>query len=143
MTLTRTQTAALLASVDLFAGSSLRTRRAIAGQTVEVEFPAGRPIVRQGEVGNGLFVLVSGAARVVRDGEVLAHLGPGDFFGELSLLDRQPRIASVVADGPTRCLALAAWDLQRVLQAEPSVAVALLRSVAGRLRASAATDHRH
>ncbi len=58
------------------------------------------------------------------------------------MLDREPRIATVVADEPTLCLALASWDLDRLLQEEPGIAAALLRGVAGRLRA-VSTDHRH
>ena len=87
----------------------------IAAVAVEVDFPADHVIARQGEIGTGFFVVVDGAVRVVRDGETLATLGPGDFFGELSVLDGQPRIAQVVADGPTTCLALATWDFEAVL----------------------------
>ena len=65
----------------------------IAAVAVQVEFPADHVIARQGEIGTGFFVVVDGAVRVVRDGETIATLGPGDFFGELSVLDGQPRIA--------------------------------------------------
>jgi CRP/FNR family cyclic AMP-dependent transcriptional regulator len=68
-------------------------------------------------------------------------LGPGDFFGELSLLDRQPRVASVTADEPTTCLALASWDFQKLLESEPGVALAVLREVARRLRAVTVDHH--
>jgi CRP/FNR family cyclic AMP-dependent transcriptional regulator len=77
---------------------------------------------------------VDGGVRVVRDGEPIATLGPGDFFGELSVLDGRPRVAQVVADGPTSCLALASWDFEAVLLAEPRVSLAILRGLAGRLR---------
>jgi CRP-like cAMP-binding protein len=107
---------------------------AIAAVAVEVEFPADHVIARQGEIGTGFFVIVSGGARVVRDGEAVATLGPGDFFGELSVLDGLPRIAQVVADGPTTCLALASWDFEALLLEEPRVSLALLRGLAGRLR---------
>jgi CRP/FNR family cyclic AMP-dependent transcriptional regulator len=85
---------------------------------------------------------VAGRARVVRDGETLDHLGPGQFFGELSLLDHQPRIAAVTAEERTTCLALASWDFESILVAEPGVALAVLRGVARRLRA-VSEDHRH
>jgi CRP-like cAMP-binding protein len=78
---------------------------------------------------------------VVRDGAVIARLGAGEFFGELSVLDGGPRIAQVVAETPTRCLALATWDFERVLRDEPGVALTVLRVVAGRLR-EASADHR-
>jgi CRP/FNR family cyclic AMP-dependent transcriptional regulator len=85
--------------------------------------------------------VVDGRVRVVRDGQVLARLGPGEFFGELSVLDGAPRIASVVADEPTTCLALSTWDAERVLREQPGVALAVLRVLAGRLR-EASEDHR-
>ena len=100
----------------------------------EVDVPAHRVIVRQGEIGTGFFIVVSGAVRVVRDGETLAELGPGDFFGELSVLDREPRLAQVVSVQPTACLALASWDFEAVIADQPSVAMAILRELAGRLR---------
>jgi CRP-like cAMP-binding protein len=86
-------------------------------------------------------MVVTGSASVVRDGEVLARLGPGDFFGELSLLDRQPRVASVTADEQTTCLALASWDFQKLLESEPGVALAVLQEVARRLRAVTVDHH--
>ena len=142
MALTTAQRARLLAGVGLFSATSAKGRTALAKRAVEVEFPRGRRIARQGEIETGFFLIVTGAASVVRDGEVLAHLGPGDFFGELSLLDRQPRVASVTADEPTTCLALPSWEFQRLLETEPGVAAAILREVARRLRA-VTVDHRH
>ena len=106
----------------------------IAAVAVQVDFPADHVIAREGEIGTGFFVVVDGAVRVVRDGKTIATLGPGDFFGELSVLDGRPRNASVIADGPTTCLALPTWDFEAVLREEPSVTLAILRELAGRLR---------
>jgi CRP/FNR family cyclic AMP-dependent transcriptional regulator len=142
MALSATQRAHLLAGVGLFSATTAKGRAAIAKQAVEVEFPTGRRIARQGEIETGFFLVLTGSATVARDGEVLAHLGPGDFFGELSLLDRLPRIASVRADEPTTCLALPSWEFQRLLASEPGVAAAMLKEVARRLRA-VTVDHRH
>jgi len=114
---------------------------ALAAAAVEVEYPAGRTIAREGEIGTGLFIVEEGTVHVVRGGTTVAHLVPGDFFGELSVLDGGPRIAAVVADTPTRCLAVATWDLERVLHDEPGAALAVLRVVAARLR-EASSDHR-
>ena len=141
MGLTVAQRAHLLSGVALFSTVSTRGRSAIASRAVEADFPKGRRIARQGEVGTGFFLIVAGSVSVVRDGDVLAHLGPGEFFGELSLLDREPRIASVVADEPTTCLALPSWEFQQLLEAEPRIAAALLKEVAHRLRTSS-PDHR-
>ena len=134
MTLTRDRKTALLAAAQLFDGVDADGMERIAEHAVEVDFPADHVIARQGEIGTGFFVIVSGGARVIRDGRTVAELGPGDFFGELSVLDGRPRIAQVIATGPTTCLAIATWDFEAVLMAEPRVAIAILRELAGRLR---------
>jgi len=134
MTLTRDRKTDLLSAARLFDGVDADGMDRIAEVAVEVEFPAEHVIARQGDIGTGFFVVVSGAVRVVRDGEVIARLGPGDFFGELSVLDGLPRLAQVIADGPTTCLALATWDFESVLLGEPRVTLAILRGVARRLR---------
>jgi CRP/FNR family cyclic AMP-dependent transcriptional regulator len=124
----------LVAGCPLFAGLEPPALAALAAAGVEVDFPAGRTIAREGEIGTGLFVIVDGSVHVVRDGSVVASLGPGSYFGELSVLDGGPRTAAVVADTPTSCLAVATWDLERVLRDEPGAALAVLRVVAARLR---------
>ena len=134
MALTAREKAELLDRVDLFSGLGGVPLSTIADRAVEVEFPAGRAIVRQGEVGTGFFLIVSGGGRVTRDGRVIATLKPGDFFGELSLLDQSPRIATVTAIGPTVCLAIASWEFERLLEEHQRVAIAVLRGVARRLR---------
>ena len=134
MTLTRDRKSSLLAAARLFDGVDAEGMDRIAAVAVEVEFPADHVIARQGEIGTGFFVIVDGHVRVVRDGDTIATLGPGDFFGELSVLDGRPRVAQVVADGPVTCLALASWDFEAVLLAEPRVSLTILRGLAGRLR---------
>ena len=132
--------AELLASAPLLAGVDADGIAAIARRVVEVEFPKDHVIARQGEVGTGFFMVARGAVRVVRDGEAIARLGPGDFFGELSVLDGRPRVAQVIADGPTVCLALASWDFETVVKEEPAVALAIMRGLAGRLRGLTEAD---
>jgi CRP/FNR family transcriptional regulator, cyclic AMP receptor protein len=135
-------TTQLLSQTHLFAGIDADGLARIAARMTELEVPADRVIARQGEIGTGFFVIVSGNVRVVRDGETLAELGPGDFFGELSVLDGKPRNAQVVTTEPTTCLALATWEFEAVVREQPSVALAILRELAGRLRDL--TDmHRH
>jgi CRP-like cAMP-binding protein len=141
MTLTHDRRVELIGGCPLFHGLDAAGLAAVAAAAIEVEFPAERVIARQGEIGTGFFVVVDGTVRVIRDGAVVARMGPGEFFGELSVLDGGPRVAQVVADGPTRCLALASWDFERVLREEPGVALSVLRVVAGRLR-EVTTDHR-
>jgi len=134
MTLTRDRRSELLAAAPLLAAVDADGIERIADRTVEVEFTPGHVIARQGEVGTGFFMIVNGGAKVVRDGKTIATLGPGDFFGELSVLDGRPRVAQVIAEGETTCLALATWDLEAVINEQPSVGLALLRGLAGRLR---------
>ncbi len=141
MTLTQDRRTALIGGCPLFKGTDMAGLAALSAAAVEVDFPADRVIARQGEIGTGFFVVVEGMVRVSRDGDVLARLGPGEFFGELSVLDGGPRVAQVAAEGPTRCLAIASWDFERVLREEPGLALSVLRVVAGRLR-EVTTDHR-
>jgi CRP/FNR family cyclic AMP-dependent transcriptional regulator len=134
MTLSHGHRSELLAACPLFRGVGSEGLAALAGAATVVSFPAGHVIARQGEIGTGFFVIVEGIVRVVRDGEVLAHLGTGDFFGELSVLDGKPRNAMVAAEQPTTCLAIATWDFEATLLANPAVTLAILRGVASRLR---------
>lgn len=134
MTLPLDERSALLAATPLFAGIDASGLDRIAARVVEVEFAPDQVIVRQGEVGTGFFVVASGGVRVVRDGQTLATLGPGAFFGELSVLDGRPRTAQVIATVPTLCLALASWEFEAVVHDQPSVALAVMRGLAGRLR---------
>ncbi len=142
MPLAATHREAIIQGCPLFTGLDAVGVAAMARVGQEVEFPADRPIARQGEIGSGMFIIVDGGVRVVRDGEIVTHLGPGEFFGELSVLDGAPRNATVTTDVPTTCLAIATWDAERVMREEPGVALALLRVLAGRLRGAVA-DHRY
>jgi CRP-like cAMP-binding protein len=142
MPLAREEKIDMLGSMPLFQGVDAEDLGGIADRTVEVDYAGGGVIVREGEIGTGFFVIVSGSVRVVRDGETVITLGRGEFFGELSVLDRRPRIAQVVAAEPTTCLALASWDLEAVIAEQPRVALAMLRVLAERLR-DLSDAHRH
>jgi len=142
MALSRDEKVELLRGVQLFAGVGPEALGWIADRAHEVDYPSGRWIVRQGEVGTGFFLIVSGRARVIRGDDLLSEIGPGEFFGELSVLDQQPRTAHVITDDPTVCLALASWDLDALLETHPRIAVALLRGLARRARATT-ERHRH
>ena len=134
MTMPTDDRTALLGACRLFTGVAPEGLAALAGRATEIDFPTGHVIARQGEIGTGFFVIVDGGVRVVRDGAVIARLGHGDFFGELSVLDRQPRNASVVAETPVRCLALASWEFDAAVAESPGIALAIMRGLAGRLR---------
>jgi len=134
MAMTRKERVALLRKVALFSGLGPRALGEIADLMEEIVFPAGRYIVRQGQVGTGFYLITAGRARVERGNRTLNALGPGEFFGELSVLDQSPRMAHVIAEEPTTVLALASWDFTRLLERNPKVTLAILKEVARRLR---------
>jgi CRP-like cAMP-binding protein len=125
----------LLRTVSILSGIPDRALATIAAQAEVIDFPSGHYIVRQGQVGTGFYIVASGRVSVIRGGKTLAHLGPGEFFGELSVLDQEPRIAHVLADEPTTCLALASWNFTRILERHPKITLSILRTVAQRLKA--------
>src|SRR3954447_4351271 len=90
MTLTADRRAELIGGCPLFRGLVPSDVDAVAAVAIEVEFPAERVIAREGEIGTGFFIVVDGQVRVVRGGSTVARLGPGEFFGELSVLDGGP-----------------------------------------------------
>ena len=134
--------AAALARVPLFEGISEESMTRLTEVAGEVEFPAGHYIVRQGQLGSGLYVVLEGSIRVVRGSTEIARLGPGEFIGELSVIDQLPRMASAEAVEDTRCLAVASWDLLKLLETDPALALNLIRGLASRLR-QAGEHHRH
>jgi CRP/FNR family cyclic AMP-dependent transcriptional regulator len=142
MSTTSDHRAALLATAPLLAGVDAEGLASVAERVVEVECHPGQVIARQGDVGTGFFIVASGQVRVIRDGETIATLGPGEFFGELSVLDGQPRTAQVVAAEPTVVLGLASWDFEAVIRERPEVALAVMRGLAARLR-GLTEAHRH
>ncbi len=142
MTLTRKAKIEHLRRVALFSGLTDRGLGTIASKVEVIAYAPGQYIVRQKQVGTGFYLITGGRARVVRGGDELAVLGPGDFFGELSVLDQSPRMAHVIAVEPTVCLALASWDFIKLLERNPKIAVGMLREMTRRLRAAGDT-HRH
>ncbi len=128
----------LLRKASILSGISDRALATIASQAEVIDFPSGRYIVRQGQVGTGFYIVATGQVSVIQGGKTLARLGPGEFFGELSVLDQKPRTAHVIADETTTCLALASWNFTRILERHPKIMLSILREVARRLKA--ATD---
>lgn len=123
-----------LAAIPLFGRVPKRHLRTILKRMGHYDYEEGDAIVKDARQGEVLYLLLDGTARVVRSGRTAARLGPGDFFGEIAVLDRRPRTASVVATSPVRCLTLHRDDLREVLAEEPDVAWALLEGLASRLR---------
>jgi CRP-like cAMP-binding protein len=133
----------LLRKVGLFAHTRDDLVATLAERASEAEFPAGRRLITQGQVGNGLFVIVDGTVRVLRDDEEVITLGAGEVVGELGVIDQMPRAASVVAAEPTRCLALASWDFLDAVEHDPELALGVMRVLAARLRDVVGDHHHH
>jgi CRP/FNR family transcriptional regulator, cyclic AMP receptor protein len=123
-----------LGKVPLFSGLSQRELEAIVRAGKEVEHEPGHVIAREGDRGIGFFLVLDGEAKVSRGGKGLSKLKAGDFFGEISLLDRGPRTATVTATTPIRLLGVTAWVFRGILIEHPSIAMKLLEVVALRLR---------
>ncbi len=122
-----------LKRVSLFAGVSDTHLERIANSVRERRYEIGKEIVSTGEIEHGFYLIVQGRADVQHGGHTVRTLGPGDYFGELSLLRDAPRSATVIAREPTTCLALTRWDFKGILDAQPTLAVRLLETVAQRV----------
>ena len=132
----RPDTMRMLSEVPLFAGCSKKELQAIASATKEVTHEEGSVLAKEGDRGLGFFLIVDGTAKVTVNGRSRKKLGPGDFFGEIALLDEGPRSATVTAESPIRLLGLPAWTFKRLIEQQPSIALKMLQTMASRLRAS-------
>ena len=128
-----------LSSVPLFANLSVRQLRKIVKSSSEHRYGAGDVIVREGGRTQTLFVIVEGTAKVVRNGRTLARRTAGEFFGELSMIDLRPRVATVTAETDMVCLVLNHDDVRKLVIEDPRLAWSLLQTLAGRLRDTDAT----
>lgn len=126
--------ASRLKGVELFAGLDDKNLKVIAESGREVLFDTGTQILRQGELGLSFLLILDGGVEVNRDGRKLASLGRGQFFGEMTAVDDQPRSADVIATEPTTCFGLAAWSFDAMLAGNPSVAKQMIRELVRRLR---------
>src|SRR5262245_29747719 len=111
---------------------AMRERLLSAGD--EHTYAAGDTVITQGDRSAEAYVILGGRARVVRDGRDVASLGPGQFFGEVAMLDGRPRTADVVAESPLRAIALSRDTVRRALRSEPDLAWRVLEVLAGRIR---------
>jgi CRP/FNR family transcriptional regulator, cyclic AMP receptor protein len=125
----------VLGEVPLFAGVPMRHVRKIAGLGSVARFDAKAPIVNAGDPGEAFYVILSGRAKVRRGrGRATTDIGPGAYFGEMALVDGARRSATIVAETETVCLMLARKPFTKILKDEPAVALALLRTLAARVR---------
>jgi CRP/FNR family transcriptional regulator len=126
-----------LGNVPIFSACSRRELQLIGKAVKEVRHKAGTVMAREGQRGVGLFLILDGDCAVTVGGKAKAVLGPGDFFGEIALLDGGPRTASVTAMSDVRLAGLTEWVFRGLLMEHPSIAMKTLEAVAGRLRSVA------
>jgi len=123
----------LIADVPLFAGLSKRELAQVAAIADEIDVRAGRVLIREGDPGREFFVLLEGEAELSQRGRVLKKRTPGDFFGEMALVSKRPRNATVTTTTPARALVISERDFRSLLQRSPTIALKVLTAFVERL----------
>ncbi|HEX9122788.1 MAG TPA: cyclic nucleotide-binding domain-containing protein [Actinomycetota bacterium] len=136
-TVTEQTVADMIAQVPMFSNCTKRELSVIVRAAKVVNHRKGAVIAHEGQRGLGLFVIMDGTCSVTIGGLPKVTLGPGDFFGEIALLDGGPRTATVTALTDVRLAGITEWVFRGLLQEHPSIAIRTLESVAGRLRSVA------
>jgi CRP/FNR family cyclic AMP-dependent transcriptional regulator len=126
--------AELIKGVPLFADLDDKTVDRLAGEFIERHFPEGTAIATEGVDGLNFFIVASGEATVTVRGEVVGTLGPGASFGEVALVDKSARSATVTATTPMIAYALPVWSFRPLVEQRPDLAWKLLEILAERLR---------
>lgn len=124
----------LLADVGLFSKCTPRQRRTIARHAQIAELPAGIELIKEGEPGDALFVILDGEARVLQAGIEVNRVGPGSYFGEMAILDGEPRSATVVAESDVKVAVIGIRMFRTMLREFSDLAEQLLIALAGELR---------
>ena len=131
--LRRNQKVELIKRVPLFAGLSKRELEQIAAIADEIDLREGKELTRQGKSAREFFVLLEGSADVTKDGKRINRLGDGDFFGEIALVSRSPRTATVTTTSPIRALVITDRSFRRLLEDSPETQLKVLEALAERL----------
>jgi CRP-like cAMP-binding protein len=124
-----------LRKIALFESLPADARRTIAQHAEELDVPAGNELARQGDFAYEFFVIEDGAADVLRDGEKIAELGPGDFLGEMGIVGRVVRNASVVTTAPSRVIVMSEQDFRSMSRTNAAVASRIEAAVEQRCQA--------
>ena len=132
--LRRNEKVELLKGVPLFADCSRADLEQIAQIADEIDLAEGKELTHVGESGREFFVLLEGEADVSRDGETINRLGPGDFFGEIALVEDTPRSATVIATTPVRVLVITDRSFKRLLEEQPEIQRKVLVALAERVK---------
>ena len=131
----------VLKNVSLFAACTNKELGQIASLVDEVEVPSGTVLMKEGGPGREFFAIIDGKAKATLRGKKLADYGPGDFFGEMSLLDQGPRSATIAATSPLKLYVLDVRSFATLLDKHPGVARKILRVMAQRLRSIEKAPH--
>jgi CRP/FNR family transcriptional regulator, cyclic AMP receptor protein len=124
----------LLRNVPLFSGLSTKELMSLSRLMDEVDLKPGTVIIREGNTGGEFFIVIEGTVEVKRGGRRLARLGPGDYLGEIALIDHGPRTATAIVETPTRVLVLASREFHSMLASDPRIENKILRTLAARVR---------
>jgi CRP/FNR family transcriptional regulator, cyclic AMP receptor protein len=130
-----------LRRVPLFAGLDRKELELLGKLIKEQRYDKGAAIVKTGADGLGLYIIKEGKVAVIRNGQRVASMGPGEFFGEISVLDGGPRTADVRAESDTVCLTLVSWEVKPLLMENASISYKMLLALVKRLRAHAPSEH--
>ena len=136
MALGRNAKVDLIRQVPLFSRCSRKELAEVASIADEIDLPAGRVLMREGERGTEFFVLLDGSADVLRSGRKINKLGDGDFFGEIALVSRSERTATVTTSEPSRLLVITEQAFRALLDHAPQIQIRVLEALADRLAPS-------
>lgn len=130
------QVIALLKKTPVFAKTSEKSLESMIKSAVEKTVSSGDKVVQEGQGGVGFYLILEGKAEVIKEGKKLAELEAGNFFGELGVIDGEPRTADVVAVTETKCWILSQWAMKSIIANHPEVALSMLEELVRRLRAT-------
>jgi CRP-like cAMP-binding protein len=130
------QAAKMLADVPLFAGLKGKQIKSVASAFArERSYNAGEVIEKEGDSGVAFYLITNGSVEVRKGEKMVAKLGRGQFFGEMALIDKQPRSATVVsAESGTKALVMPVWNFKAAVATDPTVAMGVMKELARRLR---------
>jgi len=131
----------LLKKVPIFGSLKRSILSEVAESSVIETYETGAKIAAQGEEGTSFYMILEGSVEVRRSRRVIAKLGRGDFFGEMAILDGQPRSADIIAIEKTNCLALSRSTFKTLLESNPDLALSILQEVVRRLRETTKSIH--
>ncbi len=133
MKIGKNQKVELIHRVPLFSSCSKKELAEIAMIADEIDLPEGKVLMRQGDHGREFFVLIDGNVDVIQDDRTVKSLGPGDFFGEIALVAKTPRTATIKATSPLRALVITDRAFRALLEHAPKIQLSVLQALAERV----------